>query len=522
VLALLIARHGADAGISYDESAQRQYGDLILAWFRSGFADDRATTFRNLYLYGGLFDAPVQWLVQFSPYGVYETRHVLTAIVALLGVVATWQLAVPVAGTRAGFLAALVLALTPAWIGHGLFNPKDIPFGTAVAFASVAALRLAIGPVPLRVRDMVWAGVTVGIALGLRPGGSFVIVYPCLAAGLRLGFEALRRRARREPAGLRPLAVQFAGCALLVLAIAWPIMLLCWPWAQLAPLSRPFVAMEAAHHFRWPASVLFEGRMVPAEDLPLSYLPVWFALTLPETYLLGAVAIGALCARLALRRPRADARRALGWTLLASVVALPFAALLATRPVLYDAQRHVLFLLPPAAAIVGCAVSELVGAAGLSRAARAAFAGAFAALAMLVAVDIVELHPFEYTYFNRLSGGLAGQYRRMETDYWSIGYREGLEYVLKELPPYRAGGPTRVVACDGVGNERLEYYLSRWPGAAARVRVVQSLDEADVLIAVRRWDCYRRGTATLGTIRRQNAPLVYIRSLGHGSGRGRT
>jgi len=44
VLIFLIARHGADAGISYDESAQRQYGDLILAWFRSGFADDRATT----------------------------------------------------------------------------------------------------------------------------------------------------------------------------------------------------------------------------------------------------------------------------------------------------------------------------------------------------------------------------------------------------------------------------------------------------------------------------------------------
>ena len=39
ILLGLIARFGMDAGVSYDENAQRTYGDLILAWGTpSGFA----------------------------------------------------------------------------------------------------------------------------------------------------------------------------------------------------------------------------------------------------------------------------------------------------------------------------------------------------------------------------------------------------------------------------------------------------------------------------------------------------
>jgi hypothetical protein len=514
-LSYLVVRHGGDAGVSYDENSQRTNGDLILAWFRSSFTDDRAMHFRDLYLYGGLFDLPAQWLVQFSPYGVYETRHFLTAIVALLGVVATWRIGTAVAGERAGFLSALILALTPCWVGHGLFNPKDIPFATAAAFASLSSLRLALGPAPLRVRDMCWAGVTVGIALGVRPGGNFVIGYPYLAAGLRLCLELLRRRKQQAPLGLGRLTVNLSSCVLLVLMIAWPIMLLAWPWAQLEPFKRPLQAMVAARRFNWTGTVLFEGQLIDARQLPLRYLPVWFKITLPEIYFLAALAIAVLLIALAVRRPRLDGQRVLGWTMLSSFVFLPFAAVLITHPVLYDAQRHVLFLLPPMAALAGCALSQVLGAAWLPRAVRGAFAGAFVALAILVSIDIVQIHPFEYTYFNRLSGGLAAQYERFDTDYWSIGYREGLEYLLTRLPPQRASRRTRIIGCDLAGNERLEYYVGRWPGASDHLRVTRNYDQADLLVAVRRWNCFRRPGTTIGVVERQNVPLVYIREIEH-------
>lgn len=536
----LIARFGTDAGVSYDEDLQRTYGELILAWFRSGFSDARATGYFDLFLYGGLFDAPAQVIVALSPLDPYDTRHLLTAGVALLGIVATWKLAACVGGPRAGFFAALILTLTPCWIGHGLFNPKDIPFGTATAFASLSALRIAVGPAPVRLRDACWAGVTAGIALGVRPGGTFALGYPCLAVALRLALELVRRRRCGERLAVRALVGNFAGCIALIAALAWPIMLAAWPWAQQSPFDRPFEAMRVARHFAWGGRVLFEGRTLAADRLPLRYLPVWFRITLPETYFLAALAGAGLLA-VALRRYRAamhgsiesaqpaftrmkrDAellldrvvsgerlRPVIGASMLSAFILLPLAGIFITRPVLYDAQRHVLFLLPPAAAVAGWILSEVLTTALLPRVVRGTCAALLAGCTLLVCVDIVQLHPYEYVYFNRASGGLPKLYKKFETDYWSISYREGFEWVVRELPPVHPRRRTRVASCDEVGNERLNHYRDRW-GVGKQVRVVDDYESADVYLAVRRSRCHRVPGEVLHVVRRQGVPLLYVR-----------
>jgi hypothetical protein len=508
----LIVLFGTDTGVSYDENSQRTYGDLVLDWYRSGFKATGATTFGNLYLYGGLFDAPAQWLAQFSPIGIYETRHILTALAAVAGVIAAWKLAAALGGARAGFIGGALLALTPMWVGHGTMNPKDIPFAAAAAFASYSALRIAIGPAPIRLRDACWAGLTIGIALGVRPGGNFLWGYPCLAAGARLSLEVIRRRQAGEPLRLLRLAGNLIACIAIVFVISWPIMLIAWPWAQLDPLARPLQGMAAARHFDWVGTVLFDGGMVDSKEIPWSYLPVWFRVTLPETYLLAAIAALVVLVGVAVRRLW-RAERALGFGMLAMFVFLPFAAALITQPVLYDAQRHFLFLLPPLAALSGCVLSEVVSAPWLPRIARGAFAGMLVAACVVVGVDIVQLHPFEYVYFNRLSGGLRKNYRKFETDYWSVGYRDGLKWILAELPPLNPNRRTRITACDLAGNERLEYYLTQWPGASEKVTVMRNFSRADVLVAVRRWDCHKRGDKTLHVVKRQDAPLVYVRGI---------
>jgi hypothetical protein len=45
-----------DYAISNDEGVQYRYGELIIAYYTSGFADQSVFHFQNLYLYGGLFD----------------------------------------------------------------------------------------------------------------------------------------------------------------------------------------------------------------------------------------------------------------------------------------------------------------------------------------------------------------------------------------------------------------------------------------------------------------------------------
>src|SRR5919198_3240470 len=79
-----------DYAISNDEEVQHRYGELILAYYLSGFADQTLFQFKNLYLYGGLFDVVavlISWAVPVDPYSI---RHVLSAAAGIGGIVATW------------------------------------------------------------------------------------------------------------------------------------------------------------------------------------------------------------------------------------------------------------------------------------------------------------------------------------------------------------------------------------------------------------------------------------------------
>jgi hypothetical protein len=56
VLFVLAGLTFRDYAVSNDEGVQQHYGELIVAYYKSGFADRSVLGFENLYLYGGLFD----------------------------------------------------------------------------------------------------------------------------------------------------------------------------------------------------------------------------------------------------------------------------------------------------------------------------------------------------------------------------------------------------------------------------------------------------------------------------------
>src|SRR2546423_6565683 len=53
IVALLTFR---DYGLSWDDYAHSEYGDLLLQFYASGLRDQRALSWVNLYYYGGGFD----------------------------------------------------------------------------------------------------------------------------------------------------------------------------------------------------------------------------------------------------------------------------------------------------------------------------------------------------------------------------------------------------------------------------------------------------------------------------------
>ena len=111
IIALLTFR---DYGLSWDDYAHSEYGDLLLAFYASGLADRRALSWVNLYYYGGGFDLLAALAAKVLPFTVFETRRLIGAAVGILGLFVTWRTGRRIGGPLAGLIALILLASLPA------------------------------------------------------------------------------------------------------------------------------------------------------------------------------------------------------------------------------------------------------------------------------------------------------------------------------------------------------------------------------------------------------------------------
>jgi hypothetical protein len=128
VIAALTFRH---YGLGWDDYTHSQYGSLLVSLYKSGFADKRALSFVNLYMYGGGFDLLATLSAKVLPFGLFETRRLVGAAVGLVGLFVTWRLGRRLGGPLAGLIALLLLAACPLYYGHMFMNAKDAPFAVA-------------------------------------------------------------------------------------------------------------------------------------------------------------------------------------------------------------------------------------------------------------------------------------------------------------------------------------------------------------------------------------------------------
>src|SRR5215470_15006280 len=72
-----------DYGLSWDDYTHAEYGDLLLAFYASGFKDQRALSFVNLYYYGGGFDLLAALIAKILPFTLFDTRRLVGAAVGI-------------------------------------------------------------------------------------------------------------------------------------------------------------------------------------------------------------------------------------------------------------------------------------------------------------------------------------------------------------------------------------------------------------------------------------------------------
>jgi hypothetical protein len=483
-LLVLIGLTFGDYAISNDEEVQQRYGELIVGYYASGFIDQGVFHFRDLYLYGGLFDIAAIGLEKLVPLDTYAVRHILSALAGVGGIAAVWATARTIAGPRAGLLAAAMLAVCGTWYGTMFNHTKDIPFAAAMMAATYFLVRIGRELPRPRWHLVALFGVFCGAALGIRVLGLFLLAY----AGLVVVLQA--------PIGRAPWReiIRFgARCALPFAAacvLAYVIMIAAWPWAGLAPLN-PLRALTTFVDFNYPIRTMLDGQVYRMADVPRWYVPTYLAIKLTLWLIAGAGV--ALVLALSPRRfspANVAAATDMAWrketALIAFAALFPLLCEVIVRGPADTGLRHFLFIVPPIAVLAGLGVDGLLRRIeGYHRFAVAAGLGLVLVGLASNATTLYRLHPDEYLFFNALVGGLEGASRRYATDYWVNIMPEAvadLEHVL-DRTDNASGRPRHYLV--GVCGERLPFEKQ----ADSRLEYTRDWSRAEFFIAPTHMNC---------------------------------
>jgi dolichyl-phosphate-mannose-protein mannosyltransferase len=448
VVALIAALTFRDYGLGWDDYTHSEYGDLLLALYSSGFRDTRALSFVNLYMYGGGFDMAAALLSKILPFDLFETRRLLGAGVGLLGLFATWRIGRHLGGAVAGLIALLLLATCPLYYGHMFMNPKDAPFAVAMTLLLLALVRAFTEYPQPRPATGALFGVGLGLTIGSRILGGMSGLYALAALALVVTAETRAFGWRSALSRLGRFTLMLVPAFLL----AYLVMGFVWPWSVLEPLNPLRALQYFSHFFEKPWKEMFAGALLPVPDMPRSYLPTLFSLTVPEVLLVLGVT-GTAGAFVASMRGALPSNRRAVLLLVALAATLPIAITVLTRPAMYNGIRHFVFVVPPFAALGGLAGGWIFDRLRVhGRAAAATVAALFCVGIMVPVVDMVRLHPYQYTHFNRLSGGIRTADERYMLDYWGLAFKQasdGLHERLRERDEAPPAGRYWVVAVCG-------------------------------------------------------------------------
>lgn len=402
-----------DYGITYDEQDQQRYGLEVYHHFATNGENQ---TYLVPY-YGGLFELLAVVAQKLDPHAwVFHVRHAMNAVVGWAAILFVGLLAKRLFGTWTGILAVILMLLSPRFFGHSMNDSKDVPFASAF-IAGLYALSFLRSRYPYYT-GLGLVGIIVAIAatLNVRVGGLLLIPYAAVVL-LAIMLKDWRNLTVPRVASTIVMAA-FAGLVALVLGTQF------WPWAQAFPFTRPYIALQSLERFPWCNDMLFGGGMINAcYSLPVTYLPVWFAITTPI-----AVIVGCVFAVLSIRSNKEGMFILAIWM----AAAFPIAYIIVKGSVVYDGLRHVLFAYPPLV---------VLAAAGWSRALwywkrrwpdlrrRAVLPLVLVVLLFEPARFMIVNHPHEVVFFNPLIGGVRGANGNFELDYWGGCVKQGLEWV---------------------------------------------------------------------------------------------
>ena len=410
-------------GLSWDEPLFYDYADALpyayspAEWFSGDFNLSNAygssgTDHANRGPAYILLARPFVSLIESLGMDHVSAWHLVNFLTFQLGIYLFYRFAIKRMGKPSALFSAALFAWQPLLWGHAFINPKDTPFLVffvgAICFGFEMVDELSQDESPKYTKALP-AAFFLGIATSIRVLGPL--------AAILTGVYALGQFHKIKLSELTKHFAVYAFFALLIAFIAWPYL-----WTN--PLQKFVEVFGFMSDNPTQLTVLFNDVQYKADELPRRYLPTLLGYTLTEpVWLLFAIGI-----IYGFWHSDNQKRLALALTLLWFII--PTAYVILSKPPMYDGFRHFLFILPPVFIFSGIAFEKISEPIKRNRS-KAIFTLFIMTFGIIPAI---QLHPYEYAYYNTFAGGVGGAFRHYETEYWLTCYREAVLKFNQEAP----------------------------------------------------------------------------------------
>jgi len=443
-------------GRNSDETVSNDYGKDILKYLTTGgrdqaVFDETKAGYKHMIYYGLSFDLLCNVVNKVSPFGEFETRHMLNALFGLLAIFFAALIARRLMNWRAAVMVMLFMFISPQFIGYSMNNAKDIPFAAGYVAGIYFILRfLAELPVP-RKRTLAFLALSVGFTCTNKINGIILLAYLVLFLFIIVAHKAYKNKDIKQ---LTPSIRRYIFNLLFIGFVAYIITIAFWPYAHKGIITNVWQSFRQFEkignlmiHYE-----LFDGARINMEHVPWYYTFKLMLITIP-VYILAGFAASMIGLKWISRKVNVYL---IGILLFITFFPILFAMYKHSK--LYNGWRHFLFIYPTFVVLAACGWEFLL----------TFFKSRYLKYGLIVIgllimakpfVWMIKNHPNEVVYFNELTGGVNGAYSNYETDPLTNCSRQAIEWFVKNVDV----NSRQVIIGSNIELESLKYYADRYP-----------------------------------------------------------
>ncbi|TVR85402.1 MAG: hypothetical protein EA411_12930 [Saprospirales bacterium] len=416
-------------GVNADERYMTTYSHLSLDFYTS-LGDysvyDEWNNWETMRYNGVAFVLPFGILCEIlnldeTDRGFHILRHFLLSILGVFILLFAGLISKSLFNWRAAFIAALILIVSPRFLGHTMINPRDIPFAFGF-IGSVYFILLILKNIQIpNNKHLIGLALLMGYALSIRAGGALMLFLFLPAFYVTLLLLNYIKKGGQLPSLtniLKALGIPLGGGFLFGIAL--------WPYALSSPFRVIADTFDRVTFFPVSIRILFDGDLITSTEVPTVYLPTWISITIPIVFILGIILLIPFFTKIFKKGPT---------YLILALCAMfigPLLYVMLGDTALYDGWRHFTFFYVtgvPLAALGWEALSQWIEEKNWKPWIGPVILG----LVMVEpAVHIMRNYQYPYVYFNPLIGGVSGAFGNYELDYWGISTRQGVEALEKK------------------------------------------------------------------------------------------